>query len=291
MKLELGNLQNKRIMDIQKTSAKYFKKLQEAGFKIYSHDFQNNIVILTIKSTLPLEKVVGRVKSLLMLEDHHLISSTSSDESIYTLSILVDDSSPLIITDQDRIQNKLTNQHKSSPDKLHIQRFIRTVKDIYNVIISENEYKRLNDNMTKYHFKKIYDINGQVALSSFVYPNAKGENVTIYCIYGNRSDRNKAGFKSAWPSIFEEETLLAVPDKLAIEGVNRQDFTQMVKQTLFDKKKHFETLAIIHKDSTDREIFETDSLEKKEKQILKMYLRHNYVFSLEDAIHFTIEKF
>lgn len=278
-------------MNTQTTSEKYFIKLHEAGFKIHSHVLENNIVVLVIKSTTPVEKLVLRIKSLLMLEDHHIVSSSSQDDSLHSVSILIDDSSPLVITDSDRLKNKLTGQHKSSPDSLHIQRFIRTVKALYNVTLTVDDYNKIGNELTKYHFRKIYDINGQVALSSFVYPNDENENVTIYCIYGNRSDRNKAGLKSAWPSIFEDETQLAVPDKLAIEGVNRQDFTQMVKQTLVDKRKYFETLKEIHKDSTDREIFENEELSKKEKFILKHYLRNEYVLTLEDAIHFTIEKF
>jgi hypothetical protein len=130
----------------------------------------------------------------------------------------------------------------------------------------------------------MYRINGSVQVATI-----ELHNKLVYVIFGQKTERNLPNYKTCIPDIFHKKTLLPVPDKVLMQGVDKVAFTKEVRETLLEKREYYKKLFEKYENISNKDLFLSTDLSKEDK-IFVARLKNNEQYSLLNAIKYVTEK-
>lgn len=249
------------MIDLQNWADTYVQKLKECAFEEVRCHVEGDTLILIFDAEKPDMAISAlNLKSGYSFEMFHIGSIGTQ----WIGKIKVDETFIKPITDIDRLNNKIFKRNLSSPYDHHAKKFVETMKMFYNIDMTLEEYDELYRNSHTLKLKEIYRLNGSVMVAQLYYKSQ-----WVYVIHGQRTERGLPSLKTALPDIFAEKTLLPVPDKILLKGIDRMAFTKIVRQTVIEKRQYFQNLFEINAHLTDKEIFLSNELSFAEKKFIK----------------------
>jgi len=272
-------------MNIQDAAERYKQKLIESNFRDVNYRIENETIVLSYVGDDEKNLVASSLK-LKRFESKWLYFIGSVGHVFETI-VYFDPSNEMPITDLDRLNNKLFKNHRSSPYDHHANRFVETAKHFYNLDLTLEEYDELC-NVSKQGgatVRLVYRLNGSTFVGLL---KIKGKE--IYVIHGT-SYQGVPAYKTCLPDIYHINTLLPVPDKLLIEGIDRVSFSKQVRLMVIQKRLYYEKLSKDLENKSNKELFLSTDLSHVDKVFVSKLRKTNpQTYQINDAVEQLIKE-
>lgn len=266
------------MIDLQNWADTYVQKLKECGYEDARCTVEGESLVLIFSAETPDVAISTlNLTSGYKFEMFHIGSIGTQ----WIGTINVDYTFVKPITDLDRLNNKLFKRNLSSPYDHHAKKFVETLKLFYNIDMSYEQYDHIYRNPNTLKYEEVYRLNNSVMVAkTFI------EKQWVYIIHGSRTDRGLPALKTALPDLFNEKTLLPVPDKILMKGLDRMAFSKLVRQMVIEKKQYFQKVFEENTHLTDKEIFLSNDLTYAEKKFIKKLRKSTpEYYELKNAVY------
>jgi len=188
------------------------------------------------------------------------------------------------------LNNNIFKRHLSSSYDTHAKRFVESAKHFYDIDMTLDEYDELcQTNASNYKLRKVYSLNGRAMVATII---LKGK--TIYVIFGGTyNDRAIPPYKTTLPDLYDEKTLLPVPQKLLLSGLDRVEFSKKVRQTIISKTEYYINLSNDMAYLTNERLVASTDISQIDKiQLLRLRKPKTVrVYDINDAIRDIAEEY
>lgn len=274
-------------MNLKDLAYAYKTKLTECGYKntTVEIDEKESIIVVSYSG-----KETSMAESVMLLEKDYVTSKSSqSIDGLYDFVtvITVDETNQTPVTDMSRLNNKIHRINASSSYDHHMKKFIDSAKYFYNMTVTEAEYTELC-RRRNHHMLEIYKLNSYVKVAKFHFKEQD-----IYVIYGaNGNRKDLPPFKTCLPDLMHEETLLPVPDKLLALGIDRLQFSKLVRDTVYERTKYYQNLSQQFANMSDKDLFllPNNILTGFDKKMIKLVKTKPFQYDIKLAIDYIKEK-